>query len=63
LGIDSDALTECLRVVRERNVEFSHAWLAERLGRPVGALRMSLGWGSDVADIARGVEIIERWRA
>jgi selenocysteine lyase/cysteine desulfurase len=62
LGIDSSALADCLRVARERRVELSHAWLAECLGRPVGALRMSLGWGTDSADISRGVGIVERWR-
>ena len=59
LGIDSVALADCLRAARERGIAFSHAWLAECLGRPVGALRMSLGFGTDAGDIARGVGAIE----
>jgi selenocysteine lyase/cysteine desulfurase len=62
LGIDSSALADCLRIARERRVEFSHAWLADCLGRPVGALRISLGWGSDPADISRGLDLVECWR-
>jgi selenocysteine lyase/cysteine desulfurase len=58
LGIDAAALAACLRTVRERGLEFSHAWLAECLGMPVGALRMSLGYGSTAADVARGVDVI-----
>lgn len=63
LGIDSDALADCLRVAREQRVAFSHAWLAECLGTPVGALRISLGYGSDSTDISRGMSLVERWRA
>ena len=62
LGIDSGALSDCLRIAREQRVPFSHAWLAECLGRPVGALRISLGYGTDAGDIARGVAAIEGWR-
>lgn len=63
LGIDSDALADCLRIARERKVEFSHAWLAECLGRPVGALRVSLGWGTNETDISRAVSLIELWQS
>ena len=63
LGIDSVALADCLRLARERGIEFSHAWLADCLGRPVGALRMSLGYGTDAADIGRGIGAIEEWTA
>ena len=62
LGIDSAALSECLRTARAQRIAFSHAWLSECLGRPVGALRMSLGYGTDMGDIARGVGIVETWR-
>jgi selenocysteine lyase/cysteine desulfurase len=61
LGIDAGALAACLRVVRERGLAFSHAWLAECLGTPVGAVRMSLGYGSVAADVARGVDVIAEW--
>ena len=63
LGIDSAALADCLRAARAQGTAFSHAWLAECLGRPVGALRMSLGYGTDAADIARGVAAVEAWQA
>lgn len=62
LGIDSGALADCLRMARERDVDFSHAWLARCLGRPVGALRMSLGYGTNERDIARGLASVEVWR-
>ena len=62
LGIDAGALAECLRAARERRVEFSHAWLAECLGRPVGALRISLGYGTDSSDLSRGLGVVELWR-
>ena len=62
LGIDSAALSDCLRAARAERITFSHAWLSECLGRPVGALRMSLGYGTDAGDIARGVRTIEAWR-
>ena len=62
LDIDSGALADCLRVARERRIDFSHAWLAECLGRPVGALRMSLGYGTDAGDVTRGVSAVEAWR-
>lgn len=61
LGIDSAALSDCLRAARARRIAFSHAWLSECLGRPVGALRMSLGYGTDAGDIGRGVSTIEAW--
>ena len=61
LGIDAGALADCLRLVRDRGLTFSHAWLAECLGTPVGALRMSLGYGSNAADVARGVDVIAEW--
>jgi selenocysteine lyase/cysteine desulfurase len=63
LGIDSAALADCLRAARAQGIAFSHAWLAECLGRPVGALRMSLGYGTDAGDVARGVAAVEAWRA
>jgi selenocysteine lyase/cysteine desulfurase len=63
LGIDPHALAECLRACRDGGIEFSHAWLARRLGRPVGALRMSLGYGTDRQDVARGVAAVEGWRS
>ncbi len=59
LGIDSAALSDCLRIARAQRIPFSHPWLSECLGRPVGALRMSLGYGTDARDIARGVAAIE----
>jgi selenocysteine lyase/cysteine desulfurase len=62
LGIDSVALADCLRAARERGIAFSHGWLAECLGRPVGALRMSLGYGTDAGDVARGVAAVAAWR-
>jgi selenocysteine lyase/cysteine desulfurase len=62
LGIDSAALSECLRAARAQRIAFSHAWLSECLGRPVGALRMSLGYATDAGDIVRGVGTIETWR-
>ena len=62
LGIDSAALADCLRAARAQGITFSHAWLAECLGRPVGALRMSLGYGTDAGDVARGVAAVEAWR-
>ncbi len=62
LGIDAGALADCLRVARERQHAFSHAWLAECLGTPVGALRISLGYGSDSTDISRGLGLLEHWR-
>ena len=61
LEIDSGALADCLRTARQLGIAFSHAWLAECLGRPVGALRMSLGYGTDAADLSRGVAAIEAW--
>ena len=61
LGIDSASLADCLRASREQRVAFSHAWLSECLGRPVGALRMSLGYGTNLGDLVRGVAAIERW--
>ena len=61
LGIDSAALADCLRTAQERRIAFSHAWLSECLARPVGALRMSLGYGTDTGDISRGVAAIEAW--
>ncbi len=63
LGIDSDALADCLRAAREGQVEFSHAWLSQCLGRPVGALRISLGWGSNAADISRALQLLKLWSA
>ncbi len=62
LGIDSNALADCLRQAREQRVAFSHAWLAECLGTPVGALRISLGYGTDAGDISRGLGVVVRWR-
>jgi hypothetical protein len=62
LGIDSTALSACLRTARAQRVAFSHEWLSERLGRPVGALRMSLGYGTDSGDVAHGIGTIEAWR-
>lgn len=61
LNIDSRALAECLRTARERRITFSHAWLAECLGRPVGALRMSLGYGTLESDVTNGVSAIAAW--
>lgn len=63
LGIDSASLAQCLRAARDGGVQFSHAWLAKCLGRPVGALRMSVGFGTDSRDLARGVSAVEAWRS
>jgi selenocysteine lyase/cysteine desulfurase len=63
LDLDSRELAACLRASRDRGVALSHAGLAECLGRPVGALRMSLGYGSDEGDVRRGIEAIEESRA
>jgi selenocysteine lyase/cysteine desulfurase len=59
LDIDSRDLAACLRAWRDRGVALSHAGLAECLGRPVGALRMSLGYGSDEGDVRRGIGTME----
>jgi selenocysteine lyase/cysteine desulfurase len=63
LGMDSQALGDCLRRAREQRIEFSHQWLAGCLGTAVGALRMSLGYGSDRRDIERGLRVIESWKS